>query len=55
MKYIIGIIFLVIGLIILGLMSVKEIKAKDIETYWKIMIAASSGAFVAGGVILLIL
>lgn len=55
MKCVISIVFLVIGLIILGLMSIKEVKAKDIEAYWKIMIAASSGAFVAGGVILLIL
>lgn len=55
MEYVIGIIVLLIGLITLGLMAIKELKAKDIETYWKIMIAASAGAFVTGGVILLIL
>ena len=52
MKCIIGIIFLIIGLVVLGTMSIKE---KDIKTHWKIMIAASSGAFVAGGTVLLIL
>lgn len=53
MKFIIGIIYLIIGLVTLGTIAIKTIKEKDRKTYWKIMIAASSGVFVSGGLILI--
>lgn len=50
MKNFVGIIFIILGLIPLILYTIKT---KDRETFFKIMIAASCGAMVLGGMIIL--
>lgn len=49
---IVGLLFTILGLVSLIIMSIRE---KDKKTHWKIMIGASCGAFVMGGIIILTL
>lgn len=50
MKIVVGLLFAILGLVPLIIMSIRE---KDKKTHWKIMISASCGAFVMGGIIIL--
>lgn len=52
MKHVIGLIALIVGLRALVVMSIEE---KDIKTHYKIMVAASLGATITGGLILLLI
>ena len=49
MKVLIGIIFMIVGLIPLIYWTAKE----DRKTYFKIMVAASCGAFIFGGLVII--
>ena len=49
---ILGLLFTIIGFICLIIMSIRE---KNVKTHWKMMISASCGACIMGGIIILIL
>lgn len=51
MKLLLGILFLVIGLVPFGYLTIKE---KDRKTYWKMMITSYCSMFILGGTILLL-
>lgn len=55
MKTATSLIFMIIGLLSLVSLIIPRIRRKDYKTYSEIMIAASAGAFISGGIILLII
>lgn len=49
---IVGLLFTILGFVHLIIMSIRE---KNKKTHWKIMVGASCGAFVMGGLIILMM